>query len=77
MESNMMENINIKFYLEDKGYDLKQDDSSLTIKCDEYISDKSLEKILDVISSVNTSDAIGLDRVKVTYWENLEYREEV
>jgi hypothetical protein len=32
---------------------------------------------LDVISSVNTSDAIGLDRVKVTYWENLEYGEEV
>ena len=72
-----MQYTEIKFYTEDCGYDTKVDDPSITISFDDlHLSEESLTKIKDTIASIDVHDAIGLERVHVSYWEDMEgYRE--
>lgn len=78
-----MQYTEIKFYTEDCGYDTKVDDPSITITFAGYnnvdslcLSEESLTKIKDTIASIDVHDAIGLERVHVSYWEDMDgYRE--
>ena len=78
-----MQYTEIKFYTEDCGYDTKVDDPSITITFAGYnnvnslcLSEESLTKIKDTIASIDVHDAIGLERVHVSYWEDMdEYKE--
>jgi hypothetical protein len=68
-----MQYTKIKFYREDCGYDTDMDDESITISFDDlYISEESLTKIKETIASIDVHDAMGLDRIKVSYWEDIE-----
>ena len=49
------------------------DDESITISFDDlYISEENLTKIKETIASIDVHDAMGLDRIKVSYWEDIE-----
>lgn len=68
-----MQYTKIKFYTENCGYNTKVDDSSITISfVDPYLSEESLTKIKDTIASIDAHDAMGLDRIEVSYWEDME-----
>ena len=74
-----MQYTEIKFYAEDCGYDNKVDDPSITITFAGYnnvdslcLSEESLTKIKETIASIDVHDAMGLDRIKVSYWEDIE-----
>tara|TARA_R110002051_G_C8366246_1_gene442732 strand:+ start:194 stop:415 length:222 start_codon:yes stop_codon:yes gene_type:complete len=68
-----MNNVEIKFYQQDAGYNTGIDDSSVKITIDDtYVSEKSLTKIIDAVAFSDVHDAMGLERVEVNYWQNLE-----
>ena len=72
-----MEHVEIKFYQQDAGFDTRTDESSIKITVDDtYLSEKSLTKIIDAVAFSDVHDAMGLERVEVNYWQDMEgYRE--
>lgn len=72
-----MQYTKIKFYREDCGYNTNMDDESINVSFDDlHISEESLTKIKDTMASIDVHEAIGLDRIEVSYWEDMEgYRE--
>ena len=72
-----MEYVEIKFYQQDAGFNTNIDDSSIKITVDDtYLSEKSLTKIIDAVAFADVHDAMGLERVEVNYWQDMEgYRE--
>jgi hypothetical protein len=72
-----MEHVEIKFYQQDAGFNTNIDDSSIKITVDDtYLSEKSLTKIIDAVAFADVHDAMGLERVEVNYWQDMEgYRE--
>ena len=72
-----MEHAEIKFYQQDAGFNTNINDSSIKITVDDtYLSEKSLTKIIDAVAFADVHDAMGLERIEVNYFEDMEgYRE--